>query len=242
MIHIKKNSVPNLKKVKFNCDCQLSNKLNDYELTKLLNKSHFLSLIGKGGSGKSSMMISLLKSPEMFKNVFECIYVFIPPTSRASVDNQFWEKNLPEDQIYDDLTIENLEEVYEHVESNSENGNKSLIIFDDVQSKMKNNDIRKLILHLNNNKRHLKLSMWVLLQNYTKLDKQIRMNITDLIVFKISKPEMKNLYEEHIELDQNTFIEVQSILFKKQYDFFYLNTNSQRMFINWNEIIIDEEE
>jgi hypothetical protein len=241
MIHIKKNSIPNLKKVKFTCDCQLSNKLNEYELTKLLNKSHFLSLIGKGGSGKSSMMISLLKSPEMFKNVFEYIYVFIPPTSRASVDNQFWEKNLPEDQIYDDLTIENLEEVYEHIESNSESGNKSLIIFDDVQSKMKNNDIRKLILHLNNNKRHLKLSMWVLLQNYTKLDKQIRMNITDLIVFKISKPEMKNLYEEHIELDQNVFNEVQSLLFKKQYDFFYLNTNSQRLFSNWNEIIIDDE-
>ena len=239
MIHIKKNKEPNLKKPKFNCDNKLCSKLDDFELTKLLNKSHFLSLIGKGGSGKSSLMISLLKSPEMFKGVYDYIYVFIPPTSRASVQNSFWEKNLPENQIYDDLTIENLEEVYEHIESNSENGDKSLIIFDDVQSKMKENNIRKLILHLNNNKRHLKLSMWLLLQNYTKLDKQIRMNITDIITFKVSKPELQNIYEEHIELESKLWDKVQLILFKKAYDFYYLNTNNQRFFLNWDEIVIE---
>jgi len=237
MIHIKKNVEPNLKKVKFNCDNKLCNRLDDYELTKLLNKSHFLAFIGKGGSGKSSLMISLLKSPEMFKGVYDYIYVFIPPTSRASVQNSFWEKNLPEDQIYDDLTIENLEEVYEKIESNSENGDKSLIIFDDVQSKMKNNDIRKLLLHLNNNKRHLKLSMWLLLQNYTKLDKQIRMNITDIITFKVSKSELQNLYEEHIELQKDVWERIQKLLFKESYEFFYLNTNTQRLFQNWDEIV-----
>ena len=239
MIHIKKNKEPNLKKVKFNCDSKLCNKLDDYELTKLLNKSHFLAFIGKGGSGKSSLMISFLKSPEAFKSVYDYIYVFIPPTSRASVENSFWEKNLPENQIYDDLTTENLEEVKQKIEENSENGEKSLIIYDDVQSQMKNNDIRKIILHLNNNKRHLKLSMWCLLQNYTKLDKQVRMNLTDIITFKVSKPEILNLYEEHIELDKDKFDDVQKLLFQKPYDFYYLNTNSQRHFLNWDEIIID---
>jgi len=239
MISIKKNKVPNLKKVKFSCDCELNSKLNEYELTKMLNKSHFLAYIGKGGSGKTSLMVSFLKSPEAFKNIYEDIFVFIPPTSRASIENSFFEKNLPEENIYDELTLENLQEVQEKVEENSANGYKSLIVFDDCQKEMKDNEIRKLVLHLNNNKRHLKLSMWVLLQNYTKLDKQVRMNLTDIITFKVSKPEIKNLYEEHIELDANLFADIQKHLFQKPYDFFYLNTNSQRLFSNWNEIIVD---
>jgi len=241
MIHIKKNKVPNLKKVKFNCDCELNSKLNDYDLTKMLNKSHFLAYIGKGGSGKTSLMVSFLKSPEAFKNIFEDIFIFIPPTSRASIENSFFEKNLPEENIYDELTLENLEEVKQKIEENADNGYKSLIIIDDLQKDLKNNDIRKLVLHLNNNKRHLKLSMWVLLQNYTKLDKQVRMNLTDIITFKVSKPEIKNIYEEHVELDPDMFTNVQKYLFKNPHDFFYLNTNSQRFFSNWNEICINEE-
>ena len=82
--------------------------------------------------------------------------------------------------------------------------------------------------------------MWVMLQNFTKLDKQVRMNLTDIICFKVGKVELQNLFEELIELDVPTFKKVQKYLFKEPYDFLYLNTNSQRIFSNWDEIIIDE--
>lgn len=240
-IHIKKHQSPDLKKVKFLCDSKLHDKLDQFELMKILNKSHFLAYTGKGGSGKTSLMVSFLKSKQAFRNVFQDIIIFIPPTSRASIENSFFEKHLPEENIYDELTFDSLEEVQQRVEENSANGFQTLIIFDDVQKQLKENDIRKLILHLNNNKRHLKLSMWVMLQNYTKLDKQVRMNLTDLIVFKVSKPELQNIFEEHIELDQNVFKDIQKLLYKEPYDFMYINTNSQRIFSNFNEIIIDEE-
>jgi len=239
-IQIKKNTSPDLKKVKFNCDCKLHDKLDEYELLANLNRSHFLAFIGRGGSGKTSMMTSFLKSKSAFRGVYENIYIIIPPTSRQSIENSFFEKNLPDENIYDELSIENLEEIQDRIEHNSANGERTLLIMDDVQKDLKNNDIRKLVLHLNNNKRHLKLSMWVMLQNFTKLDKQVRMNLTDLIVFKVGKVELQNIFDELVELDQNTFKKLQKYLFKEPYDFMYLNTNTQRLFSNWNEIIIDE--
>ena len=239
-ISIKKHSVPDLKKVKFNCDCKLHDKLDEYELLANLNRSHFLAFIGRGGSGKTSMMTSFLKSKSAFRGVYENIYIIIPPTSRQSIENSFFEKNLPDDNIYDELSIENLGEIQERIEANSQAGERTLLIMDDVQKDLKNNDIRKLVLHLNNNKRHLKLSMWLLAQNFTKMEKQLRMNLTDLIVFKVGKVELQNIFEELVEIDQNTFKKIQKFLFKEPYDFMHLNTKSQRLFSNWDEIIIDD--
>src|ERR1700722_6253403 len=92
----------------FIADGQLATKLNDYELTALLNKHNFTLFLGKAGSGKSSLVISLLQTPTMFKKVFHNVILFTPINSRASVKNGFWDKHLPDDQIYDTLTIENL--------------------------------------------------------------------------------------------------------------------------------------
>lgn len=239
-IHIKKHVVPDLKKVKFNCDCKLHDKLDEYELLANLNRSHFLAYIGRPGSGKTSMMTSFLKSKSAFRGVYENIYIIIPPTSRQSIENSFFEKNLPDENLYDELSIENLEEIQDRIEANSQAGERTLLIMDDVQKDLKNNDIRKLVLHLNNNKRHLKLSMWLLAQNFTKMEKQLRMNLTDLIVFKVGKVELQNIFDELVEMDQPTFKKIQKYLFKEPYDFMYLNTNSQRLFSNWDEIVIDE--
>lgn len=239
-IHIKKHATPDLKKVKFNCDCKLHDKLDEYELLSNLNKSHFCAFIGRGGSGKTSLMVSFLKSKSAFRGVYENIYIIIPPTSRQSIENSFFEKNLPDENIYDELSIENLEEIQDRIEANSEAGERTLLIMDDCQKDLKQNDIRKLVLHLNNNKRHLKLSMWLLAQNFTKMEKQLRMNLTDLIVFKVGKVELQNIFDELVEMDQPTFKKIQKYLFKDPYDFMYLNTNSQRLFSNWNEIMIED--
>ena len=53
----------------------------------------------------------------------------MPSTSRASLNNNIFEKNLPENQIYDKLTLENINELYEKLKENSSNGHKSLVIY-----------------------------------------------------------------------------------------------------------------
>ena len=73
MISIKKNTEPIMKRPKFIVDGELAPKLNNYDLTQLMNKHIFTLFLGKSGSGKSSLVISLLQTPAMIKNIWHNI-------------------------------------------------------------------------------------------------------------------------------------------------------------------------
>jgi len=238
-IQIIHNKEPPLKRPVFLVDGELDARLNDYEITKLMNKSNFTLFLGKAGSGKTSMIVSLLNSPSLFKKVFHTIYLFMGKNSRDSIKGSFFDKQLPQEQIFDELNIANLNEVYERIKQDSEDGYKSLIILDDVQKNLKTNEVEKQLLHIVNNRRHLKTSIWCANQNYINLPRSIRMGLTDMFVWKINKREVENIFAEQIEQHKHKFDDVLKLLFKNPHDFFYINTNSQRMFDNWDEIIIN---
>jgi len=64
------------------------------------------------------------------------------------------------------------------------------------------------------------------------------MALTDLFIFKVGKQELENIYEELTEIDKNRFSIITNNSYAKLGDFIYLNTLTQRMFNNWDEIII----
>jgi len=238
-MNIKKNEKPNLKLPKFTVDCELSKKLNDYELTQLMNKHNFTLFLGKAGSGKSSLLISLLQTSCLFKHVYHTIFLFCPPNSRASIKDDFWAKNLPEEQVYDELTVEALQDAYDVSQMNAQEGYKTLIILDDVQKYLKENEVQKLLLHMVNNRRHAQLSIWMACQTYISIPKQVRQGLTNLFIFKVSKTEMSNIFTEAIELPNDKFQDIINMAYKNKHEFIYIDTNSRRIFLGWDEIIID---
>lgn len=241
LIHIKQNPKPELKMPKFNVDVPLAKKLDDYDLTSLLNRHNFTLFLGKAGSGKSSLCISLLQTKSMFKRVYHNIILFCPPNSRASVKNDFWNTNLPVEQIYDELNLENLEEAYELAQADGKNCFKTLFIFDDVQSALKDTSIQKLLLHIVNNRRHSCVSIWLLCQSYFSIPRMVRNALTDLFLFKISKNDMREIMKEQIEMDLEKFTDVLKNSFKNPHDFLYINSLSRRLFLNFDEIIYNDE-
>jgi len=102
-----------------------------------MNKSHFACFIGLPGSGKSSLSISFLNSKQGFKKCFHDVYLFCPSNSRASIKNDFWGSNLSDDNIFDDLTLDSLIDVYDKTMESATNDFRTLIIFDDVQKQLK---------------------------------------------------------------------------------------------------------
>jgi hypothetical protein len=88
----------------------------------------------------------------------------MPPNLRSSVSDNFFEKNLPEEQLFDELNEENLQLVYDIAQENRLNGTKTLIILDDVQKSLKDNNVSKLLLHMVNNRHHASLSIWMCCQ------------------------------------------------------------------------------
>ena len=239
MLKLKTNKKPMLNIPSFNVDGKLKNNLDNIEIFKLMNKSHFALFLGKAGSGKSSLVISFLNSKDAFKKCFHNIFLFCPSNSRSSIKDDFWENNLETEQIYDDLNIDNLIDAYSKIELDADNNFKSLIILekDDVQKNLKG-DCEKLLLHIINNRRHNRICIWICCQNYKTIPLQVRLTLTDLFIFKVGKQEIENIYEELTEIDKNKFNIITNNAYKYLGDFIYLNCLSQRLFNNWDEIII----
>eukprot|EP01031_Cornospumella_fuschlensis_P032950 gene32950-39851_t len=139
--------------------------------------------------------MNLLKDPNGYKEVFDDIYVFLPTTSLSNIKDSPYEK-IPENQIYDELNYDNLAEVYEKV-SETAAGNidiekdkdkkRSLIIFDDVSSELKNKSIQQMLKKIIKNQRHLFVSSIYILQSYFDMPKQLRLVCNNLFLFKMSK-------------------------------------------------------
>jgi GTPase SAR1 family protein len=237
MLKLKNNKKPNLNIPSFSVDNKLKDKLDNIEIFKLMNKSHFALFLGKAGSGKSSLVISFLNSKDAFKKCFHKVFLFCPANSRSSIKDDFWENNLEAEQIYDDLTIDNLIDVYSKIEQDALQGFKSLIILDDVQKNLKG-DCEKFLLHIINNRRHNRICIWICCQNYKTIPLQVRLTLTDLFIFKVGKQEIENIYEELTEIDKNKFNIITNNAYKNLGDFIYLNCLSQRLFNNWDEIIL----
>jgi hypothetical protein len=96
----------------------------------------------------------------------------------------------------------------------------------------------EFLLHIINNRRHNRICVWLCCQNYKTIPMQVRMALTDLFIFKVGKQELENIYSELTEIDKNKFIIITNNAYKHLGDFLYLNTLSQRIFNNWNEIIV----
>jgi hypothetical protein len=235
-IEIKHNDAPKLKKPKFTVDSELHNKLNNYEITKQLNRHNFTLYLGKAGSGKSTLLISMLNTPSLFKGVYHTIILFCPANSRASIKDDFW-SILPEEQIFDEMNIDTLTEAYNMAQDNASEGFKTLIVLDDVQKALKG-ECEKLLLSMVNNRRHNFLSIWLCCQTYNSIPRQVRQGLTDLFIFKVGSVEIKNILDEVVELESDIFRQITKIAYTKPHDFLYINHATQRLFHNFDEIII----
>lgn len=240
-IRIKVNDKPNLHSPTFLCDKKIHEKLDAYDATSLINKSNFSLFLGKPGSGKTSLMVSMLNTPCLFKRCFHNIFVFMPAHSRGSLKNNIFEQ-LPPDQLYDHLNIETIDEVFDKIEENAEEKKLSLIILDDVQQYLKDKHVAKRLLEIAANRRHLRTSIWIMAQTYRSIPRQVRQVITNLFVFKISKSEMENIFSEQVELFKEHFQNVLKKAYKEPHDYLFIDTGSQRLFKGFDEILMDEED
>ena len=240
MIKIKKNISPDLPICKMVCDGDLSDDLNKYELTKFLNKHSMNLIIGRPGSGKSSLLWSLFKSTgknKILKGVYSSIYVFQPAQSQQSMkDNIF--SVLPDDQKFNELTYDDLNYVSERIKADSEQGFTSCIIFDDMGAYLKNKDTLKLFKELAFNRRHLKLSMFFLVQTWYSVLKDIRRLWSNIFVFKVSKDELKNIFDEVVEEKKEIASEISKTVYDKANNYLFINIDSGRLFKNFDELII----
>jgi DNA replication protein DnaC len=235
-ITIKKNIKPKFEIVEMKCDKPLSKQLEKYEMTKFINYHSTNLLIGKPGSGKTSLMIAIFN--KLLRSVFHNIYLFQPTHSRASMKEDIFEE-LPDDQKYDELTYENLLDVMTRIKSDEPECNHC-IIFDDMGAYLRDNQIKKLLKEIIFNRRHYHISIYFLCQTYLSLEPDIRKLFSNIFVFRVSKKEIEKIFEEVVESKKEYINEISKIVYDKPHQYLFINTDTQRLFKNFDEIIFQD--
>ena len=187
---------------------------------------------GSGGSGKSSLMMNLIKGP--YKKKFDNIYYFCPMVSFTSVKNHPFKKH---DKVYHEFTVNALSEIYKELEEKKEEKSNqySLIILDDLADSLKNNDIQVLMNKMMIKSRHLQVSWIISLQAYYYFPKQLRRQITNFILFKTkSIDEFQSLARELFNMNSDDALTLYNYVFDVNYNHLDVDTVTNTYYKNFN--------
>jgi hypothetical protein len=175
---------------------------------------------GKKGSGKSTLMLNLLKRKSSpYYRIFDKVFLCSPTAGRDEKFAPLIEELSEEGQFYDTLNDDVVDQIVRKLEASNEEFKKehpkmtprNLLIIDDCIHLLPSSIQHSSINQLFTNQRHMKLSIWICTQQFTKLNRLIRTN-ADLISFfpTDNRKEFQTL-EEELSIDPK--------LLKKVYDF-----------------------
>ena len=145
-ITIKHNKELELDIPEFICDhSPIGEHLNKYDMLSHLNSYSTTCIIGKPGSGKTSLLVSFLKGKgksKVFRKCFDHILLVMPKSSRESMKDNIFESH-PEEKIFEELDESTLANISSRLHQSTSEKEKTLLILDDVGASLKNLEIQK---------------------------------------------------------------------------------------------------
>jgi ABC-type dipeptide/oligopeptide/nickel transport system ATPase component len=211
-------------------------KIND----NLPRRNGFIyALVGAGGSGKSSLMLSMFKSPRYYRGKFDNIYYFTPASSFMSVEKHPFSNHY---KVYHELELDTLESIYEELLSLKEEAiandcpiEHSLIVLDDFANDLKDKDLSQKINKAIVKTRHLNCSWIFTLQSYTLFPKVLRKQITNATIFKPNNnEEWDSINQELLNMSKPNLIQLYDYCFDKSYQHLDIDTKESKIYKNFN--------
>ena len=204
----------------------------------------YMVFVGKSRSGKSSLITSILTNRRIYRNAFHNVIIVIPKHSFHSMspeDNPFLA--LDKEKIYHDFGFDILAQIYNQIIAYAQDEEDTLLLIDDYASELKNGDVLKLLNSLVNNRRHLRLSVWMSVQTYKSIPLSNRKTINILVLFKcMNKAEIKAIWEEMTFLSKEVFFHLLHYVFQKPFDYLVLDRDNNEYYRKWNKIEIYSKE
>lgn len=235
------NELPNMNPIRERMDVYIP-KINE----NLPRRNGFVySLIGAGGSGKSSLMLSMFKSPKYYRGKFDNIHYFTPASSFMSVEKHPFSGH---DKVYHELDPDTLETIYEELLELKEEAiandcpiEHSLIIIDDFANDLKDKNLSQKINKAIVKTRHLNCSWIFTLQSYTLFPKVLRKQITNATIFKPNNnEEWESINNELLNMSRNDLIKLYDYCFNKPYQHLDIDTKENKIYKNFNLLQIEK--
>jgi len=90
------------------------------------------------------------------------------------------------------------------------------------------------------NRRHLRCSIYFLVQTWFSIEKDIRKLFSNIFVFRVSKKELETIFDEVVEQKKCYVGDIAKIVYDEPYKYLFINTDSQRLFKCFDELIIKD--
>ena len=202
-----------------------------------------INIVGPAGTGKTSVMLSMVKSRDGYKKRFHNIITVIPASSLDSLAVNPFDK-LDASQKFDELDFENLEEIIEQVEDSRAADELTLLLLDDCSAELQDPILLKKMMRLYLNRRHLKLSIISISHSLTgkgALPYTIRKNCSHLLLFKPSSA-LDALNVEYLNLPRKQFRQLTDYVFQKKHDHLFIELHNNTMYKIFNTISFGQRE
>jgi len=245
--------VPNedlaVSKIQMKCDKCITDAKGRSVAAPLMDTSHFYIISGASGSGKSNLIVNLLKSnkttkdnkhKKSYRNMFNNI-ILVSPSAHTIKDSPL--ENISNDQKFDSIS----EEVFELVDSMTDDAiqeNKhTLLILDDISSQLRMKENEKILNQLIKNRRHLNLSIWIVTHKSTDASPALRSNANLIFLFRPKTTrEIDTIQSEYMMMSKQRADEIMNAAYKDRYDFLLIDTSLRtgsdfRYFRNYSELI-----
>jgi len=239
-------------KIQMNCDKYITDSKCRSVAAPLMQTSHFYIISGASGSGKSNLIVNLLKSnkttkdnkhKKSYRNMFNNI-ILVSPSAHTIKDSPL--ENISDDQKFDSISDEVFDLVELMTEDSVEENKHTLLILDDVSSQLRMKENEKRLNQLIKNRRHLNLSIWIVTHKVTDASPALRSNANLIFLFKPKTTrEINTIQEEYMMMSKSQAESLMNAAYKDRYDFLLLDTSLRtgsdfRYFRNYNELLIDE--
>ena len=200
--------------------------------------AHALLIAGAPGSGKTSMMVSLLQEKQAYRKAFDHVFVVMPPSSARSLKKNIFEDH---DKMYDDLDYDTLDSILEHTRKSTKEKENSLVIIDDFGAALKDNEIQRQLKELIWNRRHLRTSIWILVQSYVSVPLQLRKAVSHLIAYRArNKIEFHLIFSELVQLAKETADALSRFIFDEKYNFMFLDCSTGQIYKKFDLIKVND--
>jgi hypothetical protein len=192
-------------------------------------------LCGSGGSGKTSLLLNMFKTKQLYRKKFHNIFYICPTTSFLSVEKHPFKDH---ENIYHELTYSVLEDIYNELIELKETEKKpiySLIVIDDMASSLKDPEILKILNRMIIKARHINCSFFFTLQSYYYFPKILRKQITYITLFKSKNvEEFYSIAKELFNMNQNDALKLYDYVFDANYNHLDVDTVTNTYYKNFN--------
>jgi hypothetical protein len=131
--------------------------------------------------------------------------------------------------------IEDIREEFDDLDKKKKRPRNQLLILDDITAYLKDNP--KPLIELATDRRHLKLSIVLLVQFLRAVPRAIRFQVTHVTFFKPSNElDLKIIEEEYVNLKKEDFRDLARFCFVDKHDFIFINKNDETYYKNLQRI------